>query len=382
MLLKNHKEVLSRHLETVEKALPGKTTMPILNNIFLERNNGNLIFMSTNMEIGIRSIMTEETQEFTTESDKNPEKETVLIPSKIIDIIRHLPAEREIEINIDGESYNIEISNGESKFNLKGINAEEYPVFEEQKPEKKPLVLKEKQLRNMIRKTVFAASTDESRPAFTGVLFLMEDNRLSLIASDTYRLVMEEKEIEPWEYEINQFLIPSKSLKELLKLLSNDDGEVVIFPVDNQLVFSFGHVLFVSRLLEDKFPDFRKVIPADILTKIIINKDLFEDIMARAALLSDNLSKGTRLILKDDILQVTASSEQGKMEEDMALVNKEGEDVNILLNIKFLTDVLKVVESENIEIEFSGQEAPAIIRPENEKNYLYLVLPIKVEQPL
>ncbi len=379
MLIIKDKETISKHLDIVEKALPGKTTLPILNNIFVEKNNDDLTFLSTNLEIGVRSSLKLESDEL---SEEESSIEQVLIPAKIIPIIKHLPSNKKVEINIDKDSYSVGIKGGESQFQLKGINAEEYPVFKEEEPQKKPLILKERDLKETIRRTVFATSSDEGRPAFTGVLVLMENNKLSFIASDTYRLVMQNIEIEKWEYEEEKFLIPARSLRDLMKLLRDSEEEVYIYPIEKQLVFSFNHIFFYTRLLEDNFPDFRKIIPTSHLSRIIVDKENFEEIISRASLLSDNISKVVKLQLKENVLYVSATSEIGKMEENITLEAKEGDDIDILLNVRFLMDVLKVVETQNIEIKFNGREAPTILRPEKEEEFLYLVLPIKVEQPL
>ncbi|MFY9115016.1 MAG: DNA polymerase III subunit beta [Dethiobacteria bacterium] len=380
MIIKNFQDSLSKHLEVVEKALPGKTTLPLLNNILIEKKGGSLTFTATNLEIGIRSTLQMEEQVQIEGVDNS--SGAVLVPSKIIDIIRHLPGENEVEINVNDQTYNIDIKGGESKFNLKGVVADEYPGIEEKKPQNKPLVLKEKELKEMIGNTVFATSGEESRPAFTGVLFVIEGDKLNLIASDTYRLAIEERKVDPWAYESNDYLVPGRALRELLKLLKDEEGEVVIYPQDNQLVFSFNHIYFITRLIEEKFPDFRRVIPTQVISKIKLNRTDFEEIIGRASLICDNLSRAVGLKLRDNILQVKASSEWGRMEEEMPVLSKEGEDIEILLNVKFLADIFKVSASENIEIEFSGREAPMIIRPENNKEFLYLVLPIKIEKPL
>ncbi|NLZ27982.1 MAG: DNA polymerase III subunit beta [Firmicutes bacterium] len=387
MIIKYFQESLSKHFEVVEKALPGKTTtLPVLNNILVQKKGNELTFVATNLEIGIRTTLGIEEQQVQIEPAGDSSLDQVLMPAKIIDIIRHLPRNHEVEIDVDEQTYNIDIKGGDSKFNLKGVVAEDFPDVEEKKYQKKPLTLKESELKKMIRNTIFATSGDESRPAFNGVLFAVKGGKLNLLASDTYRLAIEEKEVDPWEYEGIDYLVPARALRELSKLLKDDEeGDVVIYPQDNQLIFSFRHVYFITRLIEEKFPDFRRVIPTGVISKIKLNRADFEEIIGRASLVCDNLNRAVGLKLKESILQVKASSEWGKMEEEMPVHSKEGEDMEILLNVKFLADISKLSESENIEnleIEFSGREAPVIIRPENSKEFLYLVLPIKIEKPL
>ncbi|NLI70259.1 MAG: DNA polymerase III subunit beta [Firmicutes bacterium] len=383
MIIKYFQESLSKHLEVVEKALPGKTTLPVLNNILVQKKGNELTFVATNLEIGIRTTLGVEEQQVQLEPADDGSLNEVLMPAKIIDIIRHLPKNHEVEINVDEQTCNIDIRGGESKFNLKGVMADEFPDVEEKKNQKKPLTLKETELKKMIRNTIFATSTEEARPAFTGVLFAVEGGKLNLIASDTYRLAVEEREVDPWEYEGSDYLVPARALRELSKLLMDDEeGDVLIYPQDNQLIFSFRHVYFITRLIEEKFPDFRRVIPTEVISKIKLNRADFEEIIGRASLVCDNLSRAVGLKLKENMLQVKASSAWGKMEEEMPVHSKEGEDIEILLNVKFLADIFKLGESENVEIEFSGREAPMIIRPENSKEFLYLVLPIKIEKTL
>ncbi len=399
MLLKYPKTSFLKHLEIVEKGIPVKAVIPVTANIYLEKDKGLLTFMANNLEIGIKSTM-DISENMTTEqavekkdvennlidvhitAENEEEAEKYLLPVKFVEIIKHLPEKRDISVNIHKETKMVEIKSGDAHFKLKGINADDYPLVKEKAPDKKPLILKEKELKEIIKHTVFSTSTDEGRPAFTGVLFLFENEKLNIIASDTYRMVVEERESHTWDYDINKFLVPAKSLRELQKILKDDEGEVMIYPLDNQLVFSFSHVYFVTRLLQDNYPDFRRVLPSSFLTKIVVDKDILEDIVGRASLVCDSESNAIRVKVSDDMVKVKASSEQGNMEDELKAVVKEGEDIDILMNVKFLGDVLKVLNSDTIIIEFSGKEAPCVIRPSTESGFLYLVLPIKVEKPL
>jgi len=367
MKILESKDNLCRHLDIVEKALPGKTTMPMLNYIFLKTYPGQLVFLSTNLEIGVRSVY------HTSLEDEI----AVLIPPRFIDIIKNLPPGN-LKIEINPDNYQIDIKSSHSHFKLNGVNSEEYPAFSESSPTGQPLVLKGENLKRLIKKNIFAVSQDESRPAFTGILLTIKDNKLTLTTSDTYRLVLKEFSIESWDFKDGDFLIPARALRELMKLV-DEDMEVSIFPQDNQLAFAFGNVFFFSRLIDDTFPEVKGVIPQQTVTKCLVNNSNLESAINRASLLVDPQTQALQINVSGNELEVKVSSKLGHMEEKVSLISQEGENISIFLNTRFLMDILKVTEEENLEMHFSGLEAPCIIRPEKEEDYLYLVLPIKME---
>lgn len=369
MLIKEIKELLYKQFDIVEKALPGKTIQPILNNILWESSGNQVTLVTTNFEIGIRTVYTPRI-----EIDRG----SVLIPGKIIDIMRSLPEKQEVEIHIDRESFKISINCGASRFNLQGSGSEDYPDFPEKISEKDPLKIKENILKDLIRKTIFGVSGDESRPAFTGVLFSIKQDSLTVTASDTYRLIIKEKNIIPWGYGNGEYLIPARALRELQKILGDTDEEVIIFPADNQIVFSFKNIFFSSRLLEEKFPDVSGVIPEKMKIKILVDKTELEAALNRASLLVEGNLQVVKFALKGGILEVSAYSEIGRMEEQIEITEKEGEDLDIYLNIRFISDVLKIIDTQRVVIELLGNESPCIIKPASEDNYMYLVLPIKM----
>jgi len=369
MLIKDKKENICNHLDIVEKALPSKTTMHVLNHIFLEIKPEEITFLTTNLEMGIKTTYGKEVE---VEEDGK-----VLLPPRFIDVIKSLPQE-EVSIDINIENKKIEIESGSSKFNLTGMGTEEYPVFFEKEPEEDPVLFTGSELKDIIRKTIFAVSKDESRPVFTGVLFSIENNTLSVISSDTYRLVMQEKPLSGWGYGDGSYIIPGKSLRELYKLLK-DDSRVAVFPQDNQLAFSFDNIYFYSRLIDEKYPEVKGVIPQKSVTRCLVNKEILENTLNRASLLVDHSTQAAKIVVNEENMEIKASSNIGIMEEQLSLNSKEGEELEIYVNVRFILEVLRVIDKENILIVFSGKEAPCIIKPEEDESFLYLVLPIKIE---
>jgi len=367
MKIVESKGVLNKHLDIVEKALPGKTTMPLLNHIYVESYDGQLIFITNNLEIGIKSVYLTEIEE----------EGNVLIPSRIIDVVKNLP-EGELEIDIDSVNFQIEIKSNNSNFKLTGMVTDEYPAISEASPSGQPMVFKGSLLKRILRKNLFAVSHDESRPAFTGVLFSIRQSKMQLISSDTFRLVLKEIPLEGWDFGDRDFLVPARALRELIKLV-DDDAEVSVFPHDNQLAFSFNHVFFSSRLIDDKFPEIKGIIPEDTSTMCKVEKNMLEKSVVRASLVMDSSTQAVELNISNGELNINSSSSLGALEEKIQLIEHEGDNISIVLNARFLMDILKVTEEENVELNFGGNNAPCIIRPENEDDYVYLVLPIKKE---
>ncbi len=366
MLINMPKDVLSNYLDTVEKALPTRSAVSNICNILMVIDGNNLSFTATNLELDIKVI----------HPYASEEQGEILLPPKIVEIVRYLP-EAEISLNVNWENYRVDVTCGTAKYVLYGADPCDFPLIETAASVENKLVLEQNYLKHVLREVVFAASTDESRPAFNGVLFQFKESTVVLNSSDTYRLVVKEMASERLFNE-GRYLIPAKALRELLKIL-NGAAEVSIFPHKNQIVFNLGEVYFATRVLEEKYPDVSGVIPLKCRTKIILLRKSLEETIGRASLLSEGINQAVQLVIGDeDELEVKVSSQVGRMEERFS-VSKEGEKVEVLVNSKFVMDFLKVVDSKEIIIEFYGKNGPLLFKVPGEDDYLYLVLPIKTE---
>ena len=366
MLISLKKEELNRCLDIVEKALPTRSTMQSIENILLEYDGNELAFTATNLELDIRVKI----------PYSGGAAGKILLPSKIVDIVRYLPSS-DLEIEINWGNLRIDLTSGQAKYNLFGANPEDYPLVQAKMAENKVLTLDQSLLKAIIKSVVFAASTDESRPAFNGVLFHFKNSGLTLNASDTYRLVVKDMINESWLFEEQRYLIPAKALRELLKIL-NEDGQVSIYPQQKQVIFNFGDVYFATRVLEEKYPDVSGVIPTDYKTRVTMDRKLLEDTVGRAALLAEGLNQAVHFSIQENQLEVKVSSPVGRMEEALQS-QQEGEAVEVFVNSRFVIDILKVMEKKEVVIDFHGKNGPLVFRMPGDTGYLYLVLPIKME---
>ena len=358
---------LSSCLEIVEKALPVRTTTPVINNILLDIQHNELILSATNYEIFINVSLKHESDE----SGK------VLLPPKIVDIIRYFPTD-EVEIDINSENYRLDIHGGTARFNLYGSSYEDFPVdtFLNQGKPPENFTIELTKLKKMLKEVIFAASTEETRPAFNGILFTFSGNKVILTASDTYRLVVNEITDPSWSFNESKCLVPAKALREFLRILDESHIEAIIGHKDSYFSITFGNIFFASRLLEEKYPDVSGVIPHDYKTRVEIDRKSLESTISRASLLAQGKNQAVNMLVKEGKLEVKVSSQEGSMEEVIP-VEYEGEEVDLFVNSRFVLDILKIIDSDKIIIEFHGDGGPLVFRFDNNRDYLYLVLPIK-----
>ncbi|MDW7740505.1 MAG: DNA polymerase III subunit beta [Bacillota bacterium] len=353
-------------LETVEKALPLRSTIPVISNILLYVKSDQLIFSSTNLEMTITSFLK---QPCDTEG-------CILLPPKIVEIMRYFPTD-EVTLDINWENYRLDITGGSARFHLYGSDPQDYPQlnFEAKQPSE-GFEIEQNAFKKILKSVVFAASSEETRPAFNGILFSYDGNQLTLTASDTYRLVIKVLKDEKWNFSQKKCLIPAKVLRELLKILGDNKNTVEIGSINNTLQFNFNEINFTSRLLDEKYPEVSGVIPREYRTRIVIDRQSLENTVSRASLLTEGKNQAVNIIIGKGKLEARVSSQEGSMEEIIP-IEQEGEDIELHVNTRFVLDILKIIEVQKIIIDFHGDGGPLIFRLIDDNSYLYLVLPIK-----
>jgi DNA polymerase III subunit beta len=357
---------LSNCLEIVEKSLPIRSTIPVISNIMLEINQDNLTFSSTNLEMFIKVKM----------DYQGSETGRILLPPKIVDIMRYFPTS-EVTISINFDNYRIDISGGSADFHLYGSDPEEYPAaFEGPFDSEEGFSLGQAVFKKTLKSVAFAASNEETRPAFNGIFFSFKNDQITLTASDTYRLVIKELHDQKWNFDEEKCLVPARSMRELLRILGDTDTELTLITRKNMLAFKFDRIFFASRLLEEKYPDVSGVIPKEYKTRISIDRKKLEDTVSRATLLAEGKNQAVHFIVKNEQLEARVASQEGSMEEVLE-VEQEGDDLELFVNTRFVLDILKIMEAERITIDFHGDGGPLIFRLVDDLSYLYLVLPIK-----
>ncbi len=369
---------LLQNLSIAERTVPVRSTIPVINGILIEAEKDELTFSSTNLDIGIRSSYKD--------AQIDGQGSTVL-PVKFVDILRQLPSPM-VEITVDQETYRTEIKSGKARFFLYGMNSQEFPSFTPGEEWKKwtMISLSSDEFKSIFKKVIFAVSNDESKPPFRGILLEKdEQNLLTCLASDTYRLAFLQQQVSIEEKgDTFRLLVPGKSLHELLRIIDKGEEKINGYFNDHEIIFTYRQFTFYMRLLEDRYPNLINVFPVNYQTRIMVDKELLEQTIGRALLLAQGYNHMISLQIEDNVLKVKAGSEMGRMDEELELIQKEGEDLEeILINARYFLDPLRVIGRETIVIDFNGFLGPCIFNCGSEgdvSRYRYLVLPIKVDK--
>ncbi len=363
---------LLQYLNVLQKGIPGKTTMEIVNGILLEVIGNSLVVNTNNLEMSIKAVI---------EDVEIIDGGAVVLPAKFIDILKQLP-ENKVEINREADELKVEIKSGKANFSLYGMDAEEFPRFSprESWSSWNNINLPAGDLKKILQRVNFAVSQEETKPLFKAVCIeIDESGNINFTATDTYRLAYYKKSFSNSQMEPGTLLVPGKTLQELSKALENSEEEVECFFEQKEMLFAYKDFEFSTRLLDDKYPDFNSIFPASYNTKIKVNRSVFDKLLHRASLVAQGINNMINLEVRDKALKVSAGSDIGKMEEEIPLEEKEGEDLEgILLNARFLIEPLRILDEDILEIGFNGPLSPCIFNVDNEaEQYRYLVLPIK-----
>lgn len=369
MIIICSKELLTHAVQTVQKAVATKSTLPILTGIYLSAKDNQLELQATDYEIGISCKIDAQIEE---------EGTIVLSGRYFQEVVRKLPGET-IEITSSKTDNTIQITSDTSQFNLLSLPAEEFPVLQ-QIANGNEVSIKDSVLRELIKKTVFACAADEARPIFTGGLLEVKENTIKMVATNTHRLALKK-----YDYDTNllsdliHVIIPAKILVEIARLLITDNLiNVTLCCQKNQISFIFNNVYIVSRLIEGQYPDYNKVIPQSFTTKVELPSSHFLDAVERVSLLArDGDYNVIKLQFKKDTVIITSNNPDiGKACETVPALN-EGGELEIAFNAKYVTDILKNIDSEKLIFCLNTSLSPACIQPINDNDYLYIITPVR-----
>lgn len=356
---------LSKHINIAQRGISSRTTMQILDGILIETWKGRLKITGTDLEISIETFLDCEILE----------EGSIVVNSKIFgDIIKKLPNEK---ISIDVDNNNINIKCEKSEFNILGNLGEDYPEL--------PIVVERDSFnipmdifKGIIRQTVFATTQDETRPSLTGVLVELEGDKISFVALDGYRLTL--KTIATNSNIQEKMIIPGRSLIELNKILDDSEDDIKINIASGHVIFNIGETVMYSRLLEGKFFNYKDIVRKDHETKVIVDKNDFQRSLERASLLArEEKANLIKLSIEDNRIIIKSNTEIGNVHEEI-ISKQEGENVNIAFNSRYILEGIKVMEAEEIQLNFMGSLNPCIIYEVDNENYTYLVLPVRLAQ--
>ena len=345
------------------KAVPSKTTMPILECILIDATTNQIKFTTNDMELGIETIV-----EGTIE-----EKGMVALNAKIFyEIIRRLP-DNDVTIKTD-EKFAATITCEKAKFNIPGKSGEDFaylPMIERDEP----LTISQYTLKNMIYQTIFSIAVNDNNKLMTGELFEIKNNCLKIVSLDGHRIAIRKMPLKK-DYSDRKVVVPGKTLNEISKILSGEMDDVVsIFFTNNHILFEFDQTMVVSRLIEGEYFRIDQMLSSDYETKVRVNKKEFLSCIDRATLLVKEGDKKPIIVnITDSGMELKINSALGSMNEEID-IQKQGKDLMIGFNPKFLIDALRVIDDEEVDLYMVNPKAPCFIK-NAEESYIYLILPV------
>ena len=357
------KSKLIEGMNIVMKAIPGKTTMMILECVVIEVKDNQIKLIANDLQLGIETLIDGEIKQ----------EGSVAVGAKVFfEIIRKLPSDN-VSITVD-EEYHMNISCGKAKFNIMAKATDEFPYL--------PNIVKDKNvnisqftLKDIIRQTVFSISDNENAKVMTGELFEIHDSELKVVSLDGHRISIRKVKLNQ-SYDDVSVLIPGKTLIEISKIINGGmDDEVSIFFTDKHVLFEFEDTIVLSRLIEGEYYKIDKMLSTDYETKVTVNKrEMLECIDRSTLLLKESDKKPVIIDVQDDYMKFAMNSAIGSMDEDID-ASKEGKDILIGFNPRFLMDALRVIDEDEITMYMINPKAPCFIR-DQEETYIYLILPV------
>src|SRR3984957_362169 len=357
------KDKLLEGLSTVQNVVSTRTTLPILSNVLLQASDGEIRLTTTDLDVGVRG---------TIEAQVERTGATTLPARRLFAIVRELPAS-EIYVDVDSKNF-ASIRSGASFFKILGLPEEEFPPLA-RFDNAKDFTIGQKELKDGLKKTSYAISTDETRYVLNGILFSFKENKLTLVATDGRRLALVDLEVEfPRSQEVD-IIVPTKAVTELGRLLG-DEGEVRLSVDENQVAFQIGDTLLASKLIEGNYPNYRQVIPGEAKERVTLERELFLNAVHRVSLLSSEKSNSVKLVFTKNNIEIAANTpDVGEARESLAAAYK-GREFSIAFNPEFLMAPLRALPNDEVFLDLIDEMSPGVIKIHGA--FLYVLMPMRL----
>lgn len=357
------KEAFLNALQQVQHVVSTRTTLPILSNVLIKAGKEGLLFATTDLDVGISGSVEAEVKEAGA---------TTLPARRLATIVRELPAD-EVDVSVDEKNV-AHIRSGPSSFKIMGLAHDEFPplpTFTESKEFK----IEQRILKECLRKTSYAISTDETRYVLNGILCAFRDNMLTMVATDGRRLAMVEQEMEFPQSNEGDIIIPTKAVNELQRLLG-DEGEVTLKVGSGQIGFDLGNYFLSSKLIEGNYPNYRQVIPGESKERIALEREPLLKTLQRVSLLLSDKSNSVKLNFTRDNLEVVANSPDVGEARESTAISYKGPDMIVAFNPEFLMAPLRNLLSDEVHLHLIDEISPGVVKSGG--SFLYVLMPMRV----
>jgi len=367
VLLKAKRDEILSPLSAVSGIIERRHTLPILSNVLIDRAASGISFLATDIEIQItaRSGL----------SGAGEARAVTVGARKLVDILRALP--EAAEVTLDQQEKRLLVKAGKSRFTLQTMPAEDFPRLAKPAGEVARFALPQKALRRLIGLVQYAMAQQDIRYYLNGLLMVVEEKELKLVATDGHRLAFAALKLAA-DLPRQEVIVPRKTILELSKLLADSDEEIKIEVSPAQASFTFGMIELITKLVDGKFPDYTRVIPTQHKNRLQIEREALRQALLRAAILSNEKFRGVRWVLGDGILKIVSSNAEQEEAHEEIEVKYAGDSLDIGFNVNYLLDVLNNVSGNEIECAFGDSSSSALISYAAEKDFKYVVMPMRI----
>lgn len=366
-IIEADRDTLARPLQAISGIVERRHTLPILSNVLLERNRGKLCFTATDLEV----------QVVTASHCDNDDRELRLTTSarKLLDILRALPEGEKVAL--DANDRRLQVQAGKSKFSLQTLPAEDFPKLAAAGQTISTITIAQRELKNLLTSVQYAMAQQDIRYYLNGVLLIADNKTLTAVATDGHRLALA-KLAHDDVISRQEIILPRKAALELMRLLGEKEDPVTVELSEKQIRFMFSDIALTSKLIDGKFPDYTRVIPANQTNRVKLDRSTFQKALQRAAILSNEKFRGVRLMLTADKLSIVCSnSEQEEAHEELDIEYK-GAPLDIGFNISYLLDVLNYLTCEEVDCALGDANSSVLITAPGNSDFQYVVMPMRI----
>ena len=366
-------ENLAKGLGIVSRAVSTRSTLPVLANVLMATDHGRLKLSATNLEIVITCWV----------GAKVEEEGATTVPARTLnDLVNALPQEQ-VDLTLDSHTQTLHLSCARTEANIKGIDAQEYPLVPEAEQDGRHRIETEV-IKTMISQVAFAAASDDARPTLTGVLTRIEDNKMTMAATDGFRLAVKEVELSGTAGDPFEVVIPARALTELARIADDKSEEIFISMPQgrNQVIFDLDNIVLVTQLIDGNFPEYTPVIPQNSKTRTVLNAGEFAQACKMAEIFAREANHTARVRVEpgNELMPgyATISATSTETGDNVAQIDAEveGEPVEIAFNVRFMSQVLGVINSPQVILETNKSTDPGVIKPAGDEGYLHIIMPM------
>lgn len=368
IVLKAPQEQVLAALQSVAGIVERRHTMPILANVLIRKTGSQIEWTASDLEIQIRTRVE-------LGGDQTQFSGTVAA-RKVIDILRSMPSDQ--TVSIESDQNRLLLKGGKSKFVLQTLPAQDFPLVQEASNFGPSFSVPQKTLKTLLSQVSFAMAVHDIRYYLNGILFVAEGKQLSLVATDGHRLAYTSAELDVDIKQRQEVILPRKTVLELQRLLSDQDGAIEMQFAGNQAKFSFAGMEFVTKLVEGKFPDYNRVIPKNHQNIVVLGRQTLLASLQRTAILTSEKFKGVRLNLDPGSLRVASNNAEQEEASDEIDIDYTGDSIEIGFNVTYLIDVLSNMAQDMVKIELADSNNSALVTIPDNKAFKYVVMPMRI----